>query len=73
MSSHLIGQKDLELLDETGDFPNMMLDEDRIQQVIAAMTREGGELVICVRGRVVVGFKFVLYIYIHIYIYIRYC
>ena len=52
MSSHLIGQKDLELLDETGDLPNMMLDDGRIQQVFAAMTR-GGWGVICVRGRVV--------------------
>ena len=39
LSSHLIGLKDLQLLDETGDLPHMMLDESRIQQVIPGWWR----------------------------------
>jgi hypothetical protein len=34
MSTHLIGLKSLQLLDETGELPYMVIDEARIQQVI---------------------------------------
>ena len=40
LSSHLIGLKDVELLDETGDLPTMRLDESRIQQVDSERERE---------------------------------
>ena len=42
LSSHLIGLKDVELLDETADLPTMRLDESRIQQVDSERERERG-------------------------------